>query len=361
MDGPSVTVLLADLLFNPEQITPERCASVDAQALAASAEHHQVLPLVLAAMRRRGCDADAMHSRVRAWTLHEALERAAVAEVLDRAAGIRTLFFKGAALAFSLYGDPRERMRVDWDLLVEENGFDALERALLACGFQKDLKTPRGLRNRQQSYRRAVSTGECAIDVHTGVFNAPALADRIRFEDLFARSVALPSLHPAARGAGHADALILACLHRLAHHSDEERLIWDYDIRLLVARADAATVLARAGEWRVGPLVAAEITRVWSRVPAAVPAWVASLAAQPSDVLSLARVNRSRGDDFFIDWQALGWRGRAALVRETLFPDPAYMRLSAASPLPLPVLYLRRMARGAAAWIRRPRGTDRPA
>jgi hypothetical protein len=362
VDGASAADLASDLLFHPDRVTRERFATVEAHALAAEAERQQVLPLLLAAVRQRGWEAGVLQHRARVWTLHEALERDAVRGVLDELhrAGVRSLFFKGAALAFGVYGDPRDRMRADWDLLVAGEDFAVTGGVLRARGFVKDLKTPRGIRNRQQTYRRAVSSGECAIDLHSGVVNAPALADRIRFEDLFARSIPLTGLHGDARGTDDIDSLVVACLHRVAHHSGELRLIWDHDIRLLADRVDSAgagALLARAAEWRVGPLVAAEIARVMQ--PA--PAWIEALAAQPSDVIDLGRPNRSRGDDFLIDWRALGWRGRAALLRETLLPAAAYMRESSGSSLPLPVLYVRRAVRGVGAWLRRPRRTNRPA
>lgn len=368
MDGASVTALLAGLLFHPNRLDRAACARVDPRALAAAAEREQVLPLVLRAMQRDGWDHDprlgaqcgAVRAAVRHWALHEALERAAVIDLLDRAAAIRGIFFKGAALAFTTYAAPQDRMRVDWDLLIAEADVDRMESALAASGFVKDVKVPRGLRNRQASYRRAHGAGECAIDLHTGVVNAPALAERIRFDDLFERSVPIPSLQASARAMGAVDALVLACLHRLSHHSGEHRLIWDYDIHLLAAAVDPGALEARAAAWRVGPLVAAEVARVAHRASSPVPGWVGALASQPSDVAHFTRPNRSRGDDFLIDWGGLGWRGRATLVRETLLPDPAFVRASSHSSLPLPFLYIRRAARGLLAWIRRPR-TNRPA
>ena len=36
------------------------------------------------------------------------------------------------------------------------------------------------------------------------------------------------------------DALAIACIHRVAHHGDEQRLIWLYDIHLLAGALTAA-------------------------------------------------------------------------------------------------------------------------
>ena len=369
----SVTALLSALVFQPLKIDPGALAAHDPPALANAAGVEQVVPLALHGLQRMeaagrdvpAAQLEAMRHAARRWTLYEALQRRAVADVLDRAAGVPLLFFKGAALAYAAYESPADRMRLDWDLLVEPLRARDAERALLAAGFRKDLKKPGRVRVRQHSYRRDTGDGECTIDLHTGVFNAPALADRIAFADLHAASVALPVLHPAARGTGGADALVLACLHRLAHHPGDDRLVWDCDIRLLTGRLEGGLieVIRRARGWDAGPLVAHEVARVAARAGDTLPddtrRAVDTLAAQPSRLAAFIREDRSRGDDFLLDWRALGWRDRAALARETFLPDAGFVRASSPSRLPLPLLYVRRIAAGAAAWLRRPGRPDR--
>lgn len=369
----SVTALLSALVFQPLRIDPGALAAHDPRELAGAAGVEQIVPLALQGLQRMeeaGRDVpaahlDAMRHAARRWTLYEALQRRAVAEVLDLADDVPLLFFKGAALAYTVYESPADRMRLDWDLLVEPFRVRDAERALLSAGFRKDLKKPGRIRVRQHSYRRDTGDGECAIDLHDGVFNAPALAERIAFAELHAGSVALPALHPAARGTGGADALVLACLHRLAHHPGEDRLVWDCDIRLLTERLGGgmSDVIRRARAWDAGPLVAHEVARVAARAGDALPEdsrrAVDTLAAQPSRLAAFIREDRSRGDDFMLDWRALGWRDRVALARETFLPDAGFVRASSPSRLPLPLLYVRRIAAGAAAWLRRPGRPDR--
>lgn len=373
MDGMPVARLLSRLLWHPHQITAAEIARCDPGDLVTAAEAQQVVPFALRGLRRveppdlpegrLGAHVAAMQEALRRWTLYEALQRHAVAAALDHV-DVPVLFFKGAALAYRLYGSPADRMRLDWDLLVEHRDAGIVERALLGAGFVKDVKKPGRVRVRQQSYRRPVADGECTVDLHTGVVNAPALAERMSFADLAARSVPLPRLHRAARGLDDADALIAAAVHRLVHHPGERRLIWDIDILRLAARADAHVpqLLERAARWRVGPLVAYEVSGAAARSGETLQAGLADtlgrLAAQPSDLLMFTREDRSRGDDFALDWRALGWRDRAALVRETFLPDAAFVRRDARSRLPLPLLYLRRLAGGAPGWFRRP---SRPA
>jgi hypothetical protein len=369
----SVAALLPALVFHPERIEPGALAACDPRDLAEAAGDEQVVPLALGGLQQVQARAGraltvqvaAMHQSARRWTLYEAVQRRAVAELLDVAADTPMLFFKGAALAYWLYPSPADRMRLDWDVLMPRSAAAAAERALRDAGFSKDLKKPGRIRVRQHSYRRVIGDGECVIDLHTGVFNAPALADRLDFDDLHARSVPLPALHPGARGIAGADALVLACLHRPAHHPGEHRLIWDCDIRLLARRLEAEmpAVIARALAWDAAPLVAREILRVAARagdqLRADTSRALAALADRPSPALAFAREDRSRGDDFLLDWRALGWRDRATLVRETFLPDAAFVRAASPSRLPLPLLYLRRLAAGAAGWFRRPGRRDR--
>lgn len=352
---------LSALILDASRIGADALRAIEPAALAAAAEHEQVVMQALRALEdvsaREGGEAvrayvEAMRDAARRWTLYEALQRRAVRGVFDDLPDVRVLAFKGAALAFCAYADPADRMRMDWDLLVEPAAAAAVERVLIDRGFVKDLKTPSGIRMRQQAYRLPIGDGECAIDLHTGVFNAPALATRIGFDALWAHAVPLPSLHRAARGTGAVDALILACLHRLVHHPGERRLVWDLDIRLLARQLAERMddVAARARAWQVGPLVAGEMQRAAGPV-----AGLEALAAQACDVTGFAADARSRADDFLLDWRALDWRGRAVLARETFLPDAAFVKSSAGSRLPAPLLYARRLFRGAAAWLRRPR------
>ena len=368
MDGASVTALLADLLFQPNRVTHAAIAACDPHALAGAAEREQIVPQVLAAIRAidRNAALDshaaALRDVARRVALQEALEHEAISRWLARLDSMPVLFFKGAALAYSLYEKPSQRMRVDWDVLIGASCLDKAGNALEAAGFVREVKVPLGVRTRQQSYRRALGTGDCVVDLHTGVVNAPALADRMTFQELWQRRHALASLHPQAYGLDDADALAVACVHRLVHHSGEGRLVWDYDISLLAARMDASETArteleVRCARWGTGPLVAVEVARVTAQItsrPAARDEWIDRLASQPSDLMTFATPNRSRGGDFLLDLRTAGWRDRLAYVREVLFPPAGFVRASTGSSLPLPLLYARRIARGARRWLTRP-------
>jgi len=356
--------LLAALLAHPERVTGGDLAAFAPAALVAAADRDHVVPLASRELQRIAPSSEvaaAMHAAAAVWTLREAAERVVLGEFLDAAAGVPMVFFKGASTAYSLYPSAALRMKEDWDVLVAPGARRDAAAALARAGFAVDRGAKPGrVRMRQQSWRRDVAGGECIVDLHTRVLNPPALADVIPYRELIANSVALPALHPSARGLGDEAALALACLHRLAHHSGEPRLAWDVDVLLLVRRmrTDGATrLIDLTRRWQAGPFVASEVTRVAARFDERLTADVAdaigALAGTRPAQAAFLREGRTRAQEFAMDWRVLGWRDRAALLRETLAPDAAFMRASTRSRLPLPVLYLKRIALGAAAWFRR--------
>lgn len=334
-----------------------------ATALVEAAEAEHIVPLAARALRAvapGSAHADAMHASAAAWALREAAERQAIRDFLDAASGLPLLFFKGASMAYGVYPSPALRMKEDWDVLAEPGAHAAAARALGEAGFAADLASKPGrVRIRQQTFRRDVPGSQCIVDLHMRTLNPPALAERIPFADLAAQSIALPALHPSARGLGDDAGLVLACLHRLAHHPGEPRLAWDYDVVLLARRAAPDRVARVAARWGAGAFVAAETRRALSRfgepMPPALEAVIALMesadTAGGSSAAFLAEP-RSRAREFILDWRALGWRDRAALIREIALPDPAFLRASTGSARPLPLLYLMRIVRGVRRWFR---------
>ena len=364
MPGRSPSAALDDLLANPDRVDVHALCAGDPAGLLGAAAHEHVVPLAaraLQAVAPSSAHAALMHREAAAWSLREAAERQAIAAFLDAASDVPLLFFKGASTAYSLYSPASLRMKDDWDVLVAPGGEGDAREALSRAGFHLDRSSKPGrVRMRQHTYRRDVPGSQCIVDLHVRPLNPPALAERIAFRDLDQRSVALPALHATARGLRDDAALVLACVHRLAHHSGEPRLSWDWDVLLLMRRmgdeaSEAMAALAR--EWGAGRFVAAEVRRVAARFrePLTAPllAAIASLEREPPRDAGFARENRTRAQEFMLDWRALGWRDRAALVRETIAPDERFVRASTGSRLPLPLLYVTRITRGVRAWFRR--------
>jgi len=271
--------------------------------------------------------------------------------------GVRVLIIKGTALAYDVYEAPELRPRADTDLLIAHDDVARVHDLLVRIGY-----TPRPLSgdrhaNRQQAFARSDRFGvEHVYDVHWDIANTPVVREALRFEELFARALYLPRIAPNARAPRLVDALLLACIHRVAHHHDSERLIWLYDIHLLRERMWPAE---QEGCWRM--VAARRVGAIGERSIELGDHWFARAAHdhaldwlrgdeialdEPSAVF-LDR-DRTRGAALAADLKALGWRERLQRLRDLAFPPARFMRTSfpSAPRAALPLLYLYRGARG---------------
>jgi hypothetical protein len=154
-------------------------------------------------------------------------------------------------------------------------------------------------------------------------------------------------------------ALLVACIHRVAHHHDGLVPLFLADIDRLARRLDAES-------WsRVSSLAASKrIRRVCARglelsvdlfgtpVPSEVSRGLAAAGNEPS--AAYLREGLRKVDIIVSDMRALGWVARARLLREHLLPPPAYVMASYGTTRTalLPALYLHRIASGAFKWFR---------
>ena len=155
-----------------------------------------------------------------------------------------------------------------------------------------------------------------------------------------------------------ADALVLACVHRAAHHLDAKDLLWLYDIHLLAERCQVAEWYAFADtalDRGVAALCVRGLALCTMRFGTQVPALVRERLSRPLEVepsavflmADLAPVGRLGSD-----LGALGGGDRIRLLAEVLFPPRSYMRAQYGAKTWLAWQYVRRIARGAGKWLR---------
>lgn len=276
------------------------------------------------------------------------------------AVGIPAVLFKGAHLAYACYERPDLRPRLDTDILVQPVNKPGAEALLLSHGYAKVSQFEGDLVSYQRSYTKRRS-GEVAhvVDLHWRVVNPQRFAEVLTAEEVLSDSRPIGRLGGASRGPSPAHAMLLACVHPVAHHAGHGPLLWDCDVarlaevmsppdwsaytELAIARGVAAICRARLGRAR-------EIFD--ARVPSAVTdALAAHGPGQDHD-------DRSRRHIFaaLSDATSLGnWPDRFRWARQHLFPSREYMRevYSPASRAPIGWLYARRAARGAMRWLRR--------
>lgn len=313
----------------------------------------------------------------RSWTAEsrrlarDLLMRAAVVEEVQRrellrvvrtlgSAGVPALLLKGAAWAYTAYAHPPVRRRLDTDLLVPPARRADAERALVSNGYEPDLEHLVPEASAQSHFRFAAETGVVhALDLHWRVTNRLAFVDALPFATLWRRSVAVERLE-GARTTGDVDSLLLACLHRLAHHGASSGLLWLYDVHLLAGRLRAAQWTELAGAAAHDQLqavcarsLAQAMERFGTGVPASVLAALASAPPRPCETALFGR-RVTALDALRSDLRALpGWRARVRIVGHHLFPAPAYMRarFGVRGPVLLPVAYARRAIVGLGRWL----------
>ena len=269
---------------------------------------------------------------------------------------------KGAGLAHTVYPASYLRARVDTDVLVEVDAVDRAERVLLAEGWHRPVERETDLTAAQRHYARAGPRGPVDhLDLHWRIANPLVFARALPFAELRSRAVPVPALGPHARTLGLADALFVACLHRVAHHHDEIQLLWLWDVHLLVQQASHGDreAFLRLAERE-------QMCAVCCRgVELSAECFGTAGAGDLADALRRGAAARSEPSARFIrdsrlvtvlrsDLASLdGWPRRVALIAEHLFPSRAYMQsmYPACPPALLPFAYGYRIARGAPKWF----------
>ncbi len=287
--------------------------------------------------------------------------------VLDRLheERIDVLVFKGAALEHLIYDTPYLRPRTDADLLVRRRDVESTERILLSFDYVRQVEPDTEIASSQRHYAPRRPLWD-PIDLHWRIVNPLAFGDVIAFDAALDRSIAVPALGSHARSLSLADALLVACIHRVAHHADAIELRWLYEIHLLVHRLDAAgrerfAALAASAGARAVCVRSLELAQDLFGTDAS--AMIGSLREGVTREASAGFVagNRTVAAVVASDLaHASGWRARWRVVREHLFPGFGYMRARYPGwpPPLLPLAYAYRALAGAPAWFRRPQ--DRP-
>ncbi|HUP62041.1 MAG TPA: nucleotidyltransferase family protein [Thermoanaerobaculia bacterium] len=277
------------------------------------------------------------------------------------AQGVVALLMKGTALAYDIYPAPELRPRGDTDFLIARETLDALREAMRILGFTEILSSGDELGVRQATFTRTDRFGfEHAYDVHWDVTNTPVFSGVLRFDELRTRARALPH---GMLAFSHVDALLLACIHRVAHHHDSERLIWLYDIALLrerMTREEHERFWRLAAERRVAGVCirSIEVADEWcGRAP----------HARAEELLTREEIERDEPSRVFLDrditygrmmlsdLRALPWRSRLRRLWQLALPPAAFMQQSfpERSRMALPWLYVLRGARGVRRLFRR--------
>jgi hypothetical protein len=336
----------------------------------AAAESEGVLPLLADAMASTGWGSasvvSALAARARVLAAADLVREDELRRLLAAfgEADLGALLFKGAALAYSHYRRPDLRPRLDSDVLVRPETRDLTEQVLVDLGYERVQQFSGDLVTYQVPYiKRRQDAVVHVLDVHWRLANPQAFGQVLTYDDLLDQAEPLPALGQAARAPGRAPALLLACVHRVAHHSGADRLIWLYDVHLLAQTFGRQTwnrFASLAVANGVGAICAdglrASRADLGTKVPTATLEQLARAGSNEDRTAAYLKPNRRHAQTVASDLRALGsWRERANLVRQHAFPPARYMRdvYAPASGAPLALLYVRRAVRGARRWLTR--------
>jgi len=340
--------------------------------LVALARAHRV-HLLLARRLARDAPEDLRHE-VRVEAVRDTLRVRELVRVVSalEAHGCAPVVFKGAALALTHYPDSWLRPRLDADVLVDPACRAPAAAALAALEYERPAMTSgRYVMHQEMHVRADAVVGEHVVDLHWKLANPNLLAALPTHGELRARAVTVTVDGATQSGsqdrqprtvlvASAADALVVACVHRAAHHAGSEELLWLYDIHLVASRLTAeewtrgVDVARRAG---VARLVRDGLDRAAVVFGAcAPPAMLDALAAAGREASAVfLRGDLRPLDRIRADLAVLGPVAGSRLIAEHLFPPASYMRQKYGlhSRALLPVAYVRRIVGGAAGWWKR--------
>ena len=186
-------------------------------------------------------------------------------------AGENYLILKGPAISGSLYPSPAMRPFNDIDLLVPTERFREVRRLIKDLGYRCEAE--RFERDRrlhcEETYRHPYENTYLPIELHWDIHHFYGVRGRAQIEELFSRAIQTPFEKLLLNGLNPVDALIHLALHMTLIHTREIRLIWLYDIHLLVKdicrRKMEEEIYQRAKEWSASlPLFhALQLTWAW--------------------------------------------------------------------------------------------------
>lgn len=296
----------------------------------------------------------------------EALQRQDLIRLLSALgqANVRCLLLKGAPLAYTHYRHPWLRPRFDTDLLIDRADRARADAVLRGLGYVPSAQVSGTLVSHQLQYQRLDRYGLAdTVDLHWKVTNPHVFADTLTFDELSTAARAVPQLGDDARTLSDVHALILACVHRVAHHQNCDRLIWSFDIHLLVSAMDPrqhAEFLELACVKRLRSVCAAGLDSALCRFGTRHPAgWRDRLqtgsAGEVEPTAAFLQQRLRRIDILRSDLLAVrGWARKIRLIREHLFPPADFVRARYGSDIPVLFAYVDRILGGVGKWFRAP-------
>ena len=281
--------------------------------------------------------------------------------------GIHPVLLKGTSLSFSLYPQPGLRPRYDTDFLIAKEDMTKVSELMVQLGYESLYDAEVELFSSQMTFiKQDKLKVSHAYDIHWRISNARrSFSEELNYSDLYKDALEISRLGSNAKTLCNIDALLLACFHRAVHFSQMgDRLIWLYDIHLLVCALDEhefalfyqkakkmtiATIcsdaILTAQDWFNTSLTEAMVKRL-SRLPVSEPSIAYLTTGRQAGIKHHALLELK-------DLSSL--REKLRYFYQKVFPPVNYMlwRYDTKRKYLLPFLYLYRLVFGVYIFVRR--------
>lgn len=246
------------------------------------------------------------------------------------------IVLKGAALAKTLYARPDLRPFGDVDLMIRHKDKDAFRAFLMARGLTEDTSFSLGFRDAYLSEMNFCSPRGAVVDVHWQLVVPAYYQQHCDVEWFWHNTQSFPIAGGSMRVLNPTAQLVHLCTHAGLHHQDHLRLIWLYDIALLVKTRGneiqwrEAETFAQAAHFARPMRYVLDETRAWWGT--ILPTETEPLfRANPWDVnerivYALTTAARTHARVLADVLNTRGARRKLDFVRHYLFPNPKYMR-----------------------------------
>lgn len=330
----------------------------DKTALLDRLDYHGVTLLAHRAGRLPATLTESLQQRRSMMAANDALKQNALKELYSALvnAGLHeAILFKGGALAYSIYPQPWLRPRTDNDVLINKLNYAQFERVFHALGYQKLFAIEGHYISYQCTFSKPLAGKSVMnIDLHWRINNRQSLAKAFSVKELLTNGAPLNTLSPNIMIPSHIDSILIACLHRLGHHHNEERLVWLYDIHLLASKltpSDWALLAARAINKQIASVTLDALQLCQQLLGTTVDDDAIKQLDNGAQQHELSRIFLQRDLPewryFLCDLKALpSWRQKFGLVYENLFPSRAYIRQQMGTRSAV-LGYTKRLLRGA--------------
>lgn len=268
---------------------------------------------------------------------------------------IDVVVLKGFSLAQQVYSAPFLRPKTDIDILIKEEDKETIKNIFQSLGYNNPRGwEPKAIIN-QFSYKKSLGKGvNVFFDIHLKISNSKKIENILNYDDLLKSANTMTCDGINLINIPHA--LTHAVFHLLGHKAsgDMVKLIWYYDINLLIKAADEDTkqeLITLINNTGLANLMTYTLKLTAQYFPSKeLTVLLKALEYLPfnSDYNYLLG-NTSGAKGLWLTLQAShSLKEKVSVIKETVFPprEEIYVKYGKHTKWPLSMLYIRRIISG---------------